>query len=136
MGVFSDAAAGLPLSPAQRAFLRFVEGLLMTALVAALPVFSQLLAGQNLAQLNWAATAQSAAGAFGVALLLTLSKYFKAHGDLPGAAAGQLLDTAAADLQKTAGLPNDVKIEPAPIGPPLDVPGGTSGAPAAVTLND
>ena len=125
MDIFSRAAQNLPLTPGERAFLKLVEGFLMSAFVAALPVLSQLLAGANLAHLDYWATLRTFVAAFGVALLLAISKYYKAHGDVAGLAVGQVLDTAAADLQQTAGLPNDVKVEPAASGAPLDVPAPT-----------
>lgn len=133
MKVFADARAGLPLSPAQRAFLKLLEGFAAAAFVAILPLLSQMLAGQSFASINWAQDLKTGAGAFVVAFLLAASKYYKAHGD---AAIGSALDTAASDVSKFAGLPNDLKIEPPVSGAPLDVPGGDGGAAPQVPVID
>lgn len=105
MSLFSKAAAGMPLTPAQRTVLRAIESVLLAALVSFLIVLPQLTNGFDFAHTNWGAVA----GAFGVALLMSASKWFKAHGD---AALGDAADSAAVQLSEFADVPNDVVIEP------------------------
>jgi hypothetical protein len=72
------AAAYQPLTPGQRALLRLIEGLVCAALVAALPIVAGALGRTNV---NWAEVGHAALAAAGVAVLLALAKYAKAHGD-------------------------------------------------------
>lgn len=95
----------MPLTPAQRTVLRAIEGVLLAALVSFLIVLPQLTNGFDLAHTNWGAVA----GAFGVALLMALSKWFKAHGDTALADASV---SAAGTVREWADVPNDVVIEP------------------------
>lgn len=95
----------MPLTPAQRTVLRAIESVLLAALVSFLIVLPQLTNGFDFAHTNWGAVA----GAFGVALLMALSKWFKAHGDT---ALGDAADSAADQLAHFADVPNDVVIEP------------------------
>lgn len=76
--LFQAAAAYLPLTPAQRALLKLVEGLLCTALVAALPIVAPILSGQSV---NWADAGRAALAAAGTAILMAVLKYVKAHAD-------------------------------------------------------
>ncbi|MEO7001903.1 MAG: hypothetical protein ABI068_08755 [Ktedonobacterales bacterium] len=78
------ARAYTTLTPGERALLRLIEGLLATALVAALPMLADALARQSV---NWDNVGRAALAAGATAALLALSKYLKAQGDppLPGA---------------------------------------------------
>jgi len=78
------ARAYAALTPGERALLRLIEGLLATALVAALPILADALARQSV---NWGDVGRAALAAGATAALLALSKYLKAQGDppLPGA---------------------------------------------------
>lgn len=108
--LFARARAYQPLTPAERATLKLLEGLFSVALVAALPVVADALGRQSV---NWTDIARTALAAAAVAVLLALSKYAKAHGD---PALGATLDTAATDLSRAAGRsdPDDSPISPAP----------------------
>ena len=72
------------LTPSERAILKLAEGLICSAVVAALPVIAQAL-GQG--GVHWSDALHTALAAASVAALLALSKYAKAHGDPPPAAA-------------------------------------------------
>ena len=72
------AASYAPLTAGERAVLRLLEGLLCAGLVAMAPVVAQALAQQ---QVIWADTLRAALAAGGVAVMLALSKYARAHGD-------------------------------------------------------
>jgi hypothetical protein len=124
--VFSKAAQGANLSPAARAFLRLVEGIVAAAVVTAVPLIAQYLAGKDFATLDYAAALRYAVATLAVALLMAGLKYAKAHADSPlvEAAAG-LVQQAASAIEAWGGVANDVKIEPP------DVPPDTPGAPAA-----
>lgn len=108
--LFTRARAYQPLTPAERAVLKLVEGLLCVALVAALPVVADALGRQTV---NWSDVARAALSAASVAVLLALAKYAKAHGD---PALSNVLDTTAATLSQQAGL-SDPDTDP-PITPP------------------
>jgi hypothetical protein len=105
MNLFAAARAGMPLTPGQRTVLRAIESVLLAALVSFMIVLPQLTNGFDLAHTNWGAMA----GAFGVAFLMALAKWFKAHGDTPLADASE---NAAGALREFADVPNDVVIEP------------------------
>jgi uncharacterized membrane protein len=132
MNLFSLARAGVNLTPGQRAILRLVEGVIVAAAVAALPVVAQFLAGADLAHLDYAALARYSVGAFLVALIMAVMKYAKAHGD-PALVA--TLDPVAANaegaIRQWADIPNDVVIEPELPAMPASVAEAVSTAPAA-----
>ena len=107
MGVFAKARAHESLTPAQRAFLKLVEGFIIAGVVAALPVLSLAL-GQ--ADVNWAVVGRVALGTFATAALMAAVKYLKAQGDPPLADA---LTTVAGDVGRWSGV-NDVGNKPAP----------------------
>jgi hypothetical protein len=107
MGVFAKARAHESLTPAQRAFLKLVEGFIIAGVVAALPVLSLAL-GQ--ADVNWAVVGRVALGTFTAAVLMAAVKYLKAQGD-PALAA--VLTTVAGDVGRWSGV-NDVGNKPAP----------------------
>ncbi len=99
--LFARARAYQTLTPAERALLNLLEGLLCAALVAALPIVAQALARGSI---NWSDVARTALAAGAVAILLSLAKYARAHGD--PALADALAGTSAA-LHDAAGLSDD-----------------------------
>jgi hypothetical protein len=78
MSMFARARAYAALTPAERALLRLIEGLVCAALVAALPVLAEAL---GTGSVRWGDVARTALAASAVAVLLALAKYAKAHGD-------------------------------------------------------
>lgn len=66
------------LTPGERAVLRLIEGLACAALVAMLPIVADAL-GRT--AVDWGNVARAALAAAAVAVLMALSKYYKAHGD-------------------------------------------------------
>jgi hypothetical protein len=87
-----------PLTPGERALLRLLEGLVCTALVAALPVAADALGS---AGVNWADVGRAALAAAAVAVLLALAKYARAQGDPAlGDALGELGEVLG---EKTGG---------------------------------
>lgn len=97
-GVFQRAAMYHPLSPVERALLRLVEGLVCTALVAALPLVADALAA---GAVNWGQVGRAALAAGAVAVLLALSKYARAQGD---PALGDALAQTGAVIAHDAGI--------------------------------
>lgn len=88
MGIASlwrRAQANARLTPAERALLRLVEGLLCAGMVAALPVVADALSQQAV---NWSDVGRAALAAAATAMLLALNKYLRAHGDPPVSDAG------------------------------------------------
>lgn len=82
--IFARAQRYESLTPAERALLRLVEGLASVALVGALTAGAQYLSspsGSGLGAIAWPDVARVCAAGAAVALLLALSKYFKAQGD-------------------------------------------------------
>jgi hypothetical protein len=106
VGVFAKARAHESLTPAQRAFLKLVEGFIIAGVVAALPVLSLAL-GEDSG--NWAGVGRVALGTFATAALMAAVKYLKAQGDPPLADA---LTTVARDVERWSGA-NDVGNKPA-----------------------
>jgi hypothetical protein len=125
--VFSQAAQGANLSPAARAFLRLVEGIVAAAVVTAVPLIASYLQGQDFAHLDYAAALRYAVATLAVALLMAGLKYAKAHADSPlvEAASGPAQQVVSA-IEAWGGVPNDVKVEP-------DVSGVPAPAPAPAT---
>ena len=90
--LYARARANLALTPGERALLKLIDGLLVAAVVAALPVVSGALGH---AGVQWSEVARTALAAGTVAALLALAKYLKAHGD---PALGDALIGVAANL--------------------------------------
>lgn len=76
--LFALARAYQSLSPAQRAVLRLVEGLVITAVVAAMPIVADALSRNTV---NWADVARAAVAAGATAVGMAILKYAKAHAD-------------------------------------------------------
>src|SRR5678816_3214101 len=108
------AKAGLPLTPAQRAWLKVLEGFLVAGLVAAGLVLAQFIASGSTDLL---AMARSALAAFLVAAIMAAVKYAKANGDANVQNVATALDPVTAQLiaglQKWGNLPSDVPEETA-----------------------
>ena len=81
--LFQRARAHAALTPAERALLRLLEGLLCAALVAAAPIIAQALGQQRV---NWSDVGRAALAAVATAILLALTKYARAQGDMPPSA--------------------------------------------------
>jgi hypothetical protein len=131
LSIFQLAKAGAPLSPIARAVLRFVDAVVASTLVVALPVISQLLAsGLNAGAVDWRSMGTLALGCLGVALALSVAKWAKAHLDPTTAAlVGSAATGAAGAIARATGLSNDVKdeLDPShlpdtPVGPALGSP--------------
>ena len=80
VNIFRKSSQGLNLTPAERSFLRLLEGLLAAALVAALPVVADALSH---GAVNWSDVGRAALAAAATAVLLALIKWAKAQGDAP-----------------------------------------------------
>ena len=80
LGLFGRARAGMALTPAERAVLKLIEGVVLAGIVAAAPVVAQALAGQHPDVLNALHVGLSA---FCVAALGAILKYVRAFGDPP-----------------------------------------------------
>lgn len=81
--MFTRARLGLDLTPGERAFLRFVQGIVPTVLASGIVAAVPFLESQSV---NWKEVATVAVVAMSVNLFNTLQKYFTAQGD--GALAG------------------------------------------------
>ena len=128
--LFARARAYTNLTPAERALLKLVEGLICAALVAALPIVAQALGRGGV---DWSAIARAALAAASVAVLMALTKYARAQSDptLPSALASAGADLAnAIDMRDTAdagGTPApDVPTQPVLTSAPADGSGRQS----------
>jgi hypothetical protein len=85
MTLLQRARAHLALSPLERALLRLLKALAVTALLATLPVLSDLCNALATNQLNvdWRAWGLRLLVAAGTALVFALQKYYAAQGDGP-----------------------------------------------------
>ena len=120
MSIFAKSAAGLNLTPGERAALKLVQGFILAGIVAALPVLAQLLAAQTV---NWADVARLAGGTFATAVLMAVAKWFSAQGDAPLAI---VAENAATQIAVAAGL-NAAKV------PLVEPTLPTTDAPASAT---
>lgn len=120
------ARAYQPLSPAERALLRLLEGFASVALIGAATAAAQYLAGPTGlgGAVNWGVVAHVCAAGAAVSVLMALAKYFKAHGDPTLAAAldalGARITSAPASAVPSGG--------PAPVSAamPVPLPGGSA----------
>src|SRR5690349_7034749 len=71
------------LTPGERALLKIVEGLIVSAVIAGLVAAFPLVATQNVSAINWTAVLSAFVVAGGKTLYDGVSKYFKAFGDGP-----------------------------------------------------
>ena len=109
--LYSRAANYQSLTPFERALLRLVEGLVCTALVAALPIVANALASTSI---DWGNVLRAALAAGAVAVLLALVKYARAHADpVLAGALDELMAALSADVASTsANSANDTKGAP------------------------
>ncbi len=119
--IFSQAWQGVNLTPAQRAFLKVFQGLVITAVTAGLLAGAQYVATNG--TINWHNLLYLVLGAIVVTLGSGLSKYFTAQGDAPLA---MVTDNATSAIM--TGLENDLT-GPGTI-PPSPPAGGSVLAPA------
>lgn len=97
LDIYARASRRLPLTPAERALLKTLDQLLLSALAGAgVAILQAALAGQQ--PLTFAGLAQIGAYAAATALLTGVTKLFRARGDALGAAIAQGLDQAAARM--------------------------------------
>lgn len=80
MSIFARAFAGQNLTPAERAFLKWIEAVFCAGLVAALPIVAEAMAHRPVA---WGDVLTSALYAFFTAVVLAVLKYAKSHMDQP-----------------------------------------------------
>lgn len=100
--MFTRARLQLPLTPGERTFLKFLNGAVVSALLAGLAAIMQFLL---LPIVNWHAVFLIGGGTIGTTLAFTFQKYFTAQGDIPAA-------TLAGDIGTVIGQKtgvNDVK---------------------------
>lgn len=117
MGLFARARANQPLSPAERAILKFVDGLVLTFLAAALPIlwqaFNAWQAGGALT-MDWRPTLDNALKVGGAAVALAVWKYFKSlHDAVVGNGpvaqpASVAVETVEGKVAEMTGLPASV----------------------------
>jgi hypothetical protein len=69
------------LTPAERAWLKLVGGVVATAVVSAILAAAQVVSGIPVEKVNWQTVAQVAVGAGSAAVWAALAKFYKAHGD-------------------------------------------------------
>jgi hypothetical protein len=127
MSLFARAAAQLPLSPAERAVLRFVKALLVTAILATLPVFTALITALQSGNLvvDWNAWGMRLLTAAGAAVALAIQKYYTAQGD-----------TVPLAAPKAAPAASPVAIPAPPASDAPAAPSYTAVGPGTVTAPD
>ena len=129
LDIFARARSYQSLTPAERAFLRLLEGLASVALVGAATAAAQYLsspAGASLGSLDWPLIARVCVAGAAVAVLMAVAKYFKAHGD------PALADALGALATRLAGEAGASGTSPANPPTPADPP-SPDGAGAATS---
>lgn len=131
MNLFSRAAAGLNLTPGERAFLKLLASFGdagVAAVLAAGPAILAYLSGQQ--AITWASVAFVAAF-FVHGFMVAWRKYASAKGDAPLASD---IDAADSAVQQALGQPNAVKTladdSPAAPAPAAPAPAAATPAPA------
>lgn len=122
MSLFTRAANGDYLNPAERAFLKLLHSFAITGFVAILPTVVQLeqSALSGTVVVDWPRALVLLAVAFVVAFMHAGAKYLTASGD---ALAGQAVDAVATDISQHAGLPPVAPAaDPAPVAVPVAPP--------------
>lgn len=123
MNIFQKAAAGLNLTPGERALLKLLQGFALAgvlAVVMAAPALVSWRAGQPALA---AGAASLAAGAFVHAFLAAWAKYASAKGDLPLTSAIMSVSTA---------IPLPAAQAPAPTSAQIAAAGMIAQPPAAI----
>jgi hypothetical protein len=77
--IFSDAAAGIPLTPAQRAALKLLQGFLLTALTSGIIAAGQYITTSG--TINYGQMAIVVGSQVGLSFVLALAKYLSAQSD-------------------------------------------------------
>lgn len=80
--MFTRARLQLPLTPAERSFLKFIQGAVVTVMVAAAAAGLPFIEQQTV---DWRTVITVTAGTFVATLASMVQKYFTAQGDLPAA---------------------------------------------------
>lgn len=107
LDIYARASRRLPLTPAERALLKTLDQLLLSALAGAgVAIVQAALAGQQ--PLTFAGLAQIAAYAGATALLTGLTKLFRANGDALSQGIANALDQAGARMPAPRGFPPSV----------------------------
>lgn len=107
MDIFYRAVHGMPLSPAERALLKLIDGFVLSGVLAALGALAIVFSQDN-AQVTMS-TLPFVAGAFAVGVLSALKKYLTARNDpVSLVAAAEVGQVQAALVQRVPGL-SDVK---------------------------
>lgn len=100
MNLFQRAAAGLALTPAERALLKLLQSLLLTAILTGLLAASQYLAGNS--TINWHTLLFVIGGQILLAVATAIAKYITAQGDAP---IGMAVEVLTEEVRKKLGLP-------------------------------
>lgn len=113
MNIFSKAARGLNLTPAERAFRKLLQNWLLTAIAAGLTAGAQYVLGNG--QVDLQKLLYLVVGAFLLSVLSAIQKYYTAQGDAPLALAA----TAAISQveQHFSEPPAQPPLAPTPIKP-------------------
>jgi hypothetical protein len=83
MEMFTRARLQLPLAPSQRAFLKVLKGLVISAIMTAATAVWPLIQSQNV---NWRTVVITAITTVAFTLFTALDKYWTSQGDAPLAA--------------------------------------------------
>jgi hypothetical protein len=94
-GLLQRARLYANLTPGERALLKIVEGLIVSAAIAGIVAALPAVSTQNLAAINWMAVGSVFVAAAGKTLYDGVAKYFKAFGDPPLPPAPPTGDTGA-----------------------------------------
>jgi hypothetical protein len=78
MNMFTRSRLNLPLSPAERSFLKLLQGIVASALVSGVVAVVPFLEQQTV---NWHTVATVGVSAVAVTLYTAIQKYFTAQGD-------------------------------------------------------
>ena len=81
MNLFQRASQKLPLTPGERAFIKLIQGWVLTALSAGIMAGAQYLLNNQ--QVNWQAMLYIVGGAVLLSVLSAVTKYYTAQGDVP-----------------------------------------------------
>lgn len=135
MNLFQQAWRQLPLSPAERAALKLLWGIIWTALIAGASAGVQYLAS-NEQSVNWVLVWTLASGAFTTSILETLRKYFTAQGDIPPPTSSVPLPPITQPVPITPTMPNSALMTNIrPLGPSHTTTCTSSGTPSRGLLS-
>ena len=112
MNLFARAQQNLNLSPGERASLKLVKGIVVTALLAAVTAIYPLISTGSLTAIDWKQVIAVASIAFTVQLITTLQKYLSAHLDPPLSTAVEALATDTLNTLGAMGEKQGVTLPP------------------------